>query len=170
MDLWFSRDLYKLREPILYNFYLGKDIFRFTLIRAFDPTISIRIEIYNKTANIYTRKLERLYGYVMIKRIDKNNIDTIYPNNNISLSINSEKEISILEIERIKNFIDSINLYNSYPVDGLVSEDGSEWIFESHTREGYFFMNRYSPDETDVIYTLGEIFINLSDLQEKNIY
>lgn len=162
MNEWFSFDLFKLSEPILSNFYLDKETYRFTLISSIYPTFTIRIEINNKTAKIYTKELERLIESGLI-----NKSDTIYPDNNIPLSTNTEREISLIEIERIRKLLDSTNFYchNSYL--GIGGIDGSEWIFECHTPEGYYFSQRYGPDITEPVHILGEYFISLSDLKNK---
>jgi hypothetical protein len=170
MDQWFSFDLYKLQEPILYNFYLCKDIYRFTWLRSFQPPVTIRIEIYNNTAKIYTKRLERSIGHIMLKSLGNNKYDTIYPNNNIPLVIDLVKEISLSEVDRIEHIIDSTKLYNSDLFEEIYGLDGSEWIFETHTKAGYFYANRFTPSNEESVYIIGMYFISLSGLEDEDKY
>lgn len=157
-----SYDLFKLNEPILYNFYLGKETFRFTCLSSIYPPVTIRIEIENNETKIFTKQLERMIGSILII----NNTDTIFPDNNIPLSINTERVLSYGEIERIRKVIDSTNFYRHDPFSRIYGVDGSEWIFESHSSKGYYFLYRFDPDATDPVYILGDYFLRLSDIKK----
>jgi hypothetical protein len=57
---------YIMKEPILYNYYLNKDIYRVRIIRSFAEPIVIRIENDGEETKIITKKLSRNVSYPFI--------------------------------------------------------------------------------------------------------
>jgi hypothetical protein len=56
---WYSVDLKCFQEPILFNFYLKKDIYRFLWLRSFNDDVLISIEKTNDRITLNTKKLDR---------------------------------------------------------------------------------------------------------------
>lgn len=139
---WYSRDLHFLKEPVLYNFYLNKDIYRFTWLRSFHPPIVLRLEKSNNEVTLTEKKL-----------IKFESIDTL-GRNEFAMVLDS------IHIEESKRKVDN-HYWNDF--ESLLKEnnfqdmpttvawefgtDGSEWILEKHSKEGYYVVNRWSPYE-----------------------
>lgn len=54
---------YVLKEPILYNYFLNKNIYRLTINRSFDEPIVIRVENDGKKIKIVSKKLNKTISF-----------------------------------------------------------------------------------------------------------
>lgn len=54
---------YILKEPLLYNYFLNKDIYRLTINRSFDEPIVIRVENDGKKIKIISKKLNKSISF-----------------------------------------------------------------------------------------------------------
>ncbi|WP_042892161.1 hypothetical protein, partial [Anaplasma marginale] len=64
---WFSEQLHFMDEPILYNYFLDKQIYRLTWLRSFHPDIVLRFENRNGEIALIQKKLTLIDPW---KRID----------------------------------------------------------------------------------------------------
>jgi len=172
---WFSFYLYKMQEPVLYNYFLEKDVYRFTWLRSFNIPVTITIEKEQNAVTITTKALKKnidlpsnaTYENVNGKEV-KMPLDL-----NAAFVINKKKTLSEKDFLEFKKLIDSLNLYSypSFPYSPcLVGTDGAEWIFEAQNKEGYFYMVRWSPEKETALRKVGEFLIKLSDAKDEKIY
>lgn len=148
---WFSKELFGSGEPILSNYYLGKDIIRLTWLRSFHPRVIINF----------------------IKQGDKYSIETKLLNWTSRKEKIDNKSISNKEFDQLLGLLSQYNFYNSEEVDWKVPDaDGSEWILEVHTKDGYHFLNKESPDfgRSNGIREIGEFMIKRSQASNEEIY
>jgi hypothetical protein len=138
-DKCYSRDLRNLNEPLLYNVYLKKEIYRLTVLWAFFPDIVLRLE-FSKDSVILIEKKRIEYKSTYIREdCVKEVID----------SIKLEESRKVLSIEVWNSFKDLVskNQFQSMPsfIQYNSGLDGSEWILEQHNENGYYFVNRWTP-------------------------
>jgi hypothetical protein len=58
-NVWYSIFLYEAEEPILYNYYLNHDLYRFSLIRSFEPPIFLTLHKQGRKVWLQIKKLNR---------------------------------------------------------------------------------------------------------------
>lgn len=58
-----SYALFKMQEPILYNHYLNRKVYRIISMRAFNPPIIVRIEKYDDSIIVLSKKLNKNIRY-----------------------------------------------------------------------------------------------------------
>ena len=165
---WYSEDLYAMKEPLLYNFYTNKEIYRLTWLRSFDRPVTITIEKNTDGIYVTSKMLEHEADFSNYERGKE-----ISRDKNILLVVNSRKAIAKTQYSRLISLIDSVHL-TTIP-SRLYSPcnagtDGSEWILEVHNKDGYYFINRWSPKKGTALRTIGELMIHLSEIQNEEIY
>lgn len=184
---YFSYALFRMREPILFDHYLKKDIYRLVGFRAFNPPILIRIEKTNKEIKGTIKKLNKVIRYPFL--VYKSDPESYYiPTSIVSFDSSQNKKViydstqlkKFLEEERsfqdsmarINNkadyhltkdlsisipiatwdslliMVDSTEFWTSKPDLALnyPQIDGSRWIFEGHTKQGYQIKGIPSPN------------------------
>lgn len=149
-NIWYSKMLFALHEPTLFNNLDSFEVFRFTWLRTFHNPISIRVN-KNRDQCILTLKIaEGSSGYEVGKLIK----DTSF-----FITINEWKglvsRISETNFWNLKFFMD----------DG--GKDGSEWILEGKNKDKYHFVSRWTPNVTRYkeFKDCCDYLIQLSNLQ-----
>ncbi|RYD59472.1 MAG: hypothetical protein EOP56_01000 [Sphingobacteriales bacterium] len=162
---WFSEELRFAKEPILYNAYLGRDIYRFTWLRSFDRPIVITIE---KDGN----KLVLKSKTVASEHIKDNNAEPTFGNG--ATIINDSILITPKLFNDFKRLLNRTALLSSpYKLRSgcIITFDGAMWIFEAHTKDGYYCTSRHAPKENEPINAVGKFLIKLSkSLKDVEIY
>jgi hypothetical protein len=146
---WYSRDLRNMKELVLYNYYMNKCIYRFTWLRSFDPPIIIRLEKKGDTLTLFEKEL-LVYKRTII-------LDEYTPKIGRKV-IKSYKTVTDSIVLKEFESPYSLKLYQEF--DSLLKKndflslsttvawnwctDGSEWILEVHTKDGYYVVNRFS--------------------------
>jgi hypothetical protein len=177
---WYASDLYSAKEPVLFNYYTGHDIYRFTWIRSFNLPVIISINRDNDIVWLSTKILDRHPTYTQIKYLrakipslydikynikTKDKIDSIVgPHRYAEFKINSRKELSLKEWDEFERILKSCNYWNMTPINKEYGTDGAEWIMEAHLSNRYWFVNRWSPK--DNFKLCGEYLIKLSGINE----
>lgn len=186
LSKWMSSMLYFLKEPVLYNKYLGKDIFR--LFWLFDRPVVISLIKENNKVILNTKILNHVLnpnkpGTTVI--IDEPRLEHTSPNSsdwfyhyNISYAevpplkiiLNKTQVLSEKEWDNFKSKLDSLNFYNEYPWmnDGHgyagYSQDA---VLESHSKDGYWLMHRKDGDYE--FWQCCKYLIKLSSIQDYGI-
>lgn len=140
-DVYVSGILYRLHEPILYNMYLDKEIYRLTFLRSFDSNIIIRLEKNKDSVRMISKSI---YEHIA------NPIRYIHGSPVIdSISIDSTTEIKTMKFWNDFEHLVSTNL-NLMPSTVAMDfgPDGNISILEGHSINGYTFIKRssYSKD------------------------
>jgi hypothetical protein len=159
---WYSGDLFCANEPILYNYYLGHDIYRLLYLRAFHNPIIISLNKDNDRIWLTTKELS--------DEADFN--DTGIHNNHLKDSHKITTEIIVNKTRKLTHYdwlnfellLDSCEYWNSEPTNSRIGLDGSEWILEAHLSNKYWFVDRWCPDG---YFRKASLFlINKSELDE----
>jgi hypothetical protein len=148
---WFSRVLAENQEPILSNYYLGKDIYRLTWLRSFHQGVVIKIIKYRNEYTIETKWL---------KWTDRK-------------AHTSTKRITADIITELQDVLKKYDFFSTESYNWeFPGDDGSEWILEVHTVDKYHFLNKWSPDlgRSNGLREIGEYIIKNSDAKDEEIY
>jgi hypothetical protein len=140
---WYSKHLYSLGEPVLYNkTNTPVNVVRFTHLGTWGNPYSYRLEQNKSEVTATYSKTDGLGGYQAGKRIEQG-----------SKKMNLEKWNAVIEK------MNSIDFWNIGTHDENIILDGEEWIFEALIDGRYHLITRNSPDHYD-----GKDFAELCDL------
>jgi hypothetical protein len=178
---WYSPTLHIAKEKVLYNSYLGHDIYRFSWFRSFDEPVFITI---NRKDDNYWLTIKKLSKPFVNYQED---ITFIPPNASGNeekarqeehdpmmdalrlppkIVKNHEVKITKANWDTFERELNKCNYWKLQPSDprrpGL---DGSEWIIEAHFKDRYWFVDRRSP--RDNFRNCGEHLLRLSGLEEE---
>jgi hypothetical protein len=128
---WYSKMLFALHEPVIFQSNDSTEVFRFLWLRTFHNPISIRINNYN-SKHILTLKISGGTGGFDAGKVI---VDTSF-------------YISKKEWDIFKSKVTKINFWNLSPTEILDEKDGSQWVLEAKNRGIYHFVDRCSPNET----------------------
>lgn len=174
---WFSSSLYAFKEPILYNYYLGHDIYRFLWLRSFDRPIVFILNRYNNNVWLIVKILDKQPQFIdqtILKALPikgKGLKVELVPDSVIKgdrkANIVLEKRINITSSEwnKLDSLLKVANYWTIPPVKDATGTDGSQWIIETHKIENYRFVQRWTPK--DKFRDIGVYFIELSGLKEE---
>ncbi|MEQ9375859.1 MAG: hypothetical protein RIG68_11810 [Imperialibacter sp.] len=164
---WYSEQLRFMSEPILYNFYLGKQVYRLTWLRSLHPGIVLRLENLNGEIILTQKELTLIKPW---KRVDS--VTYTYAPERFKLKDKSKK----LKSEFWRDFerLLADNNFDNMPttVAWEVGTDGSEWILERHDKDGYFVVNRWTPNERQYknFREIGDYLIDASIFKKDERY
>ena len=125
---WYSKHLYAMKEPLLYNIIPHKEIFRFLWLRTFDPPVAIRIEKNKDEYSLTLKICDGAGGY------DPGN-----------LIVNKTKAIDKATWNSFTGLVEKAGYWNSATTDNDIGLDGSQWILESADNRRYHVVDRWSP-------------------------
>ena len=151
---WYSKHLFAMKEPLLFNKKIDKEIYRFTWLRTFNEPVAVRIEKDNSEYKIYWKMLDGSGGYDPGK-------------------ISVEKSKVITEKEWLV-FIDLVQKSNFWKRElgrSAIGTDGSEWILEGVNQTDYKVVSVWSP-QTGSFYEACNYLLSLTSLKvkERNKY
>ncbi len=190
-SIWFSGDLYAAKEPILFNYYLGKDMYRFLWLRSFDKPIvfvlcksenqtTLTTKVLNREANPggfaydprqfkgkekITEKelLNEFKGHkCKIERFGDSLVTFDYAES-AKIIYNKTKKLSKTDWNQFEILLNEFSFWSSMPYARKYGLDGSEWTIEGHLKDKYWFVNRWSPE--DKFKKVGEYLIKKSGLK-----
>jgi hypothetical protein len=164
---WFSSALYCFNEPVLYNYYLGHDIYRFLWLRSFHRPAVITLNKDHDKVWLTTKMLDKEPVFIeMYSEEISPNGDTITSNEPVEkadrfayIVYNQTKELTIKEWTRFESILDSCSFWTK-PFKTIYQIDGAVWIIEGHLKNNYWFTNRGNGKA-------GRYLIQLSGLKEE---
>jgi hypothetical protein len=178
-----SYALFKMKEPLLYNYFFGKETYRIFWVRSFRPAIAMRIKFDHGIASITIKKLNRTIGYPFIAFINHpfnfksesantdENMDRIadslikvFNNCNYYNTIDSVLILTYAESDSLVNLISDCDFWETNPSFKLKMKiDGDDWIIEGQNQYGYqikLFTDLFNPNYTDRIQQKYEALCN----------
>lgn len=179
---WYSSALYSAKEPILYNFYLGHDIYRFLWLRSFHRPVVISIHKHKDKVWLILKELNKqpefLDEYTSVKFVAPDNDTTLVENTKdqkfeivkkadrkAHIILNRTVKLTENEWTEFEMLLSKCSFWDSRPTIEIYGLDGSEWIIEAHLKNNYGVMNRWSPD--DNFRKVGEYLIIKSGFKEE---
>ena len=180
---WYSSQLYPSKEKILYNYYQGQSIYRFTWLRAFNEPVFIAL--YKKSGRVWLtlKKLDRQPDFMKIVYVDKpfpfrtdksktfknskmRQDSVVEPDRHANILINDTKELTMADWNNFEKLLADCHYWNMTPCEiGLTGFDGSQWIIEASSKDKYWVVDRWSPQ--DGFRECGVYLIKLSGLKEE---
>lgn len=174
-------------EPVLFNYFLGHDIYRFLWLRSFHKPMVFSLHKDGKKVWLTTKQLNKQPQFIDITwskfvepfvtadgEIDTANFDEKY-NNRVDSVIKADRKANIIlnqtiplsneEWEEFKSLLNAASFWTSAPLDTGSGLDGSEWIIEAHLKEKYWFVSRWSPKGD--IKKAGSYLIEKSGVEEE---
>jgi hypothetical protein len=168
-----SDKFFYFKEPVLYNFYLGKTIYRFSWFRSFDYPVIITIIKDGDSFVLQSKKMEFINN--MMEKFKKDNKELLTHEDSLAvwllsppkLLTDTEKKISIKEWNTFEDKLKKCSFLNLPTIKDVAGLDGSSWILEKHTSDGYKVVMRWTGDE---IKSPCEYLLDLSDCKKEERY
>ena len=172
---WFSSVLYATGQPVLFNYYLGHPQYRFILLRSFDPPIVFTLNKEKGKVWIETRMLSKILWFWHQVVVDsttywvdpnqdsaltkyENKADTIKKADwHGEIKINQRTELTIKDWKEFEKIVAKQSFWTMAPYRSSDGIDGSQWIIEGHSKNKYWMVNRWSPQ--DSIREMGDFMI-----------
>ena len=188
---YFSANFYALKESVLFNHYLGKDLYRFTWLPSFDQPLVISI---SKERGSYFLNVKRLDRHPMLQdyiySVD-HKMDSFYMSKGYDVGkdsfmrerggkrlysvIKGDRKASIvldqartLTVEQWKGFMrlfDQLPFWKMKSYDWAGDADGAAWILEAHTRDRYKYIIRQ--DAGKKFCALANYLLSLAEIEEE---
>jgi hypothetical protein len=172
---WYSTSMRPTKEPILFNFYLGHDIYRFVWLRAFSPPVVFTLHKDGEKVWLQTKLLDNIpreenIGHIQFtppgEHVKPSKVDSI--THVVHLAKIKSDEMKSLTIEEWNHFEKLISYCGFWNMQTSIHElgmDGSQWIIEGHQKNRYWLVDRWTPKNN--YRKCGEYLIELSALKEE---
>ncbi len=166
---YYSFNLKYFKAPVLYNYYLGHEMYRFLWLRFSQKPVLITLTKADRLIIINTKILNaRPQQYTAIYNANGKNqydryiiadkcIDSLWkeypyadsivpPINNIKFSIDTTYEIAEDDWKFFLKLIDLCSFWEQEPLIGWGGCDGDQWVLEGQTYDKYHFVSRWEPE------------------------
>jgi hypothetical protein len=141
---WYSSALYSFREPLLYNYYLGHDVYRFLWLRSFHRPMVFSLHKEKKNVWLITKELDKQSAFIIF---------------------NQTTQLSLKEWREFESLLAQCSFWTMPPSKINSGKDGSEWIIEGHLCHRYWLVNRWSPKDDFAL--VGKYLIEKSGVDEE---
>lgn len=146
---WYSKHLFSMNEPIIYECTETSESYRFTWLRTFHEPIAVRITRTKDKIKLYWTKTNGAGGYNAGKIIEQ-----------------GDKEISINDFNEFKSKLDSCKFFNMATNEETMGLDGAKWILEGINGDNeYHLVDRWNAKENP----FGKACLFLVELTELKI-
>lgn len=185
---WFSSALYSAKEPILYNYYTGHDIYRFLWLRSFHRPVVISLHKDENKVWLRIKELDKQPEFMDRLKPIKFIAPKVLPNGDYDttkIEDTKEQEIEVVkradrkaniilnqtikltekEWKEFETLLSNCSFWTSKPYIEELGCDGAEWTIEGHLKEKYWFVNRWYP--RDNFRKAGEYLIHKSGFKEE---
>lgn len=179
---WFSANLRLMKEPLLYNFYLGHDVYRFLWLRSFNLPLCFslhkdggKVWLSIKELDRHPKYMDQVWSKFVPPPRDSTEkyvppvIDSIVKvDRSANIILNETKDLSLDEWNTFEELIKQCDFWNMESTKmGERGLDGSEWVMEGHLKNKYWFVEKWAPDNNTNYRKCGEYLIKLSALNER---
>ncbi len=187
----YSLYLSNFNAPILYNYYLGYDNYRFLWIRSFHCAVLITLEkkgnitintkILKTRPNIWTTIYnpfgkKNSIGEKIMTGQDISSAKKEYPfadsivlpKSKVAIALDTTCILSKSQWDRFVGLVDSCEFWKLNAYNKEMGCDGAEWLLEGQNAEKYHFVTRWSPN--DMYMRCCEYLIKLSAAKNERIY
>jgi len=189
---WYSADLRCFKEPILYNYYLGCEVFRFLWLRSFNRPVLITVK-HDKSISVTTKILETIPDFLTriylpehssiphhrgigsfsdnlenLKAEFPNADSIVLPRYNFSTVLDTTYTIQKSQWDILLTLVNDCDFWEMMPCKTELGLDGAHWILEAQTEDKYQFVERWSP--RDSFSDCCKYIISLSAAKDEEIY
>jgi hypothetical protein len=162
----YSLYLNSFKAPILYNYYLGYDNFRFLWIRSFHHAVLITLKKGEKISlNTKILKTKPFIWTVIYNPLGKDKGETIMtgqdlnsakkeypladsivlPNHKIKIALDTTCLLTKRQWKRFIELVDSCDFWKMEANKEELGIDGADWVLEGQNSNKYHFVIRWSP-------------------------
>jgi len=156
------------KAPILYNYYLGAEMYRFLWLRFSQKPVLITLTKVGKQIFINSKMLNEIPDFptslnkyhrntsramlIVTNKITGQNEEfpisdsIVSPSNNIKLVIDTTFEIALDDWKFFLKLIDLSSFWEQEPIVGWGGCDGDQWVLEGQNYDKYHFVSRWSPE------------------------
>jgi hypothetical protein len=173
----FGWSLYVLKEPLLFNKALDKEVYRLTWFRSFHNPIIVTCSKKEENYLLAWTELkeEQLYADPKIREalVDKSQASFIKFLKIVDrFTYQERKKVSKTNWDQWIELINEVDYWNLDPDGGLSGLDGSTIYLEYASNSGYKIVERWTPRKGSPLYRLYHFMIDLTDLEipEKEKY
>ncbi|MGE5352929.1 MAG: hypothetical protein ACM3S2_19195 [Ignavibacteriales bacterium] len=179
-----TKQFIAFKEPVLDNYYLGKDIIRLLWTRSFHRPVMIKMERQGDAVTLTTKILNRYPELFPLK----STIKFLPPVNkskhrkkevikeiplppqkiDVHIDLNKTTRLSPKEWETMLGKLNEIDFFHMTPYRREVGLDGSDWLLETHLSDRYHYVFRWSPH--DSFQKCCEYLIGLSEVKNEERY
>lgn len=166
-----SYSLLSMDEPILYNYFIGEETYRFTWLRHStshkDKPVVIKVEKRNDSIYITSKMLQFRIDDPYNDFFDYET-EQFIPFQKRSFTVNTKKTLSIENFNALLSLIDSSKIITTpyIPYCGYGAEIGSGYIFEIADKNGYYVTHRSNPCYGSPLRQIAAFLISVSDLHK----
>ncbi len=189
---YFSTGLYYAQEPILYNYYTGHDIYRFSLLRAFFAPIFFILHRDGDKVWLVTKGLDKRpnvepwYEFVWngpnikkgkwVLQTHTERGDSMIKNAKggytcqANVIYNGYVQLTLKDWTHFEGLLKQCDFWNLPPItesDELVI-DGERWLIEGHQRNTYWFV--HTRRRKGAFHQAGEFLIQKSGVKSLPIF
>ncbi|MBK9247633.1 MAG: hypothetical protein IPM69_05855 [Ignavibacteria bacterium] len=184
----FSMGLYYSKEPILYNYYLGHDIYRFSFLRGFKAPIYFILHKDGDNITLTTKALDRRPNLgppsqkfvgdwktgSWVSVLNDEFGDTIVKNARGSytrkayITYNKTIELTQKDWDDFEALLKECNYWNMTPFDTEEQLGNDRWLMEAHLKNKYWFVHMYSP--MGAFKNAGDFLIRKSGITSEPMY
>lgn len=187
---YYSSGLYCAKEKILYNYYQGHDIYRFTLLRSFflpvyctlqkdEDSIWMDVKVLDRQPHTGTMEISRYIPKLPTNHTSKgNNLyegnDTIFikPDRQANIIFHQTIKLTLQDWNDFEKLLEKCSFWNTTPQNPereFVQLHAPVWIIEGHSKHKYWFSIKLGPDGT-LFGKAGLYLLEKSGLLSKPIY
>jgi hypothetical protein len=156
---WYSESLRRMKEPRLPD--LAKDanaeVYRLLILPTWGNSIAVRVERHDELYKLSARRLDGQAGYDPGKLVESKDI-----------------QLGADDSKTLADLIRNLNLFKLSTDDGVLGNDGDEWIMEGVSQGKYHVAQRwcateYDPDKRGLkpFLALCKFLIDKSTLSER---
>ncbi|GAB2784212.1 hypothetical protein GCM10027175_23430 [Hymenobacter latericoloratus] len=192
-----SENLYCFGAPVLSNYYLGTDTYRFLWLRSFQRPVLLtlqhrpdgsilRTQLLTKWAilpktklseiifalpNSTPTQLEKLRAEHKAQQQDPEIQHQLAEKNQPAVQVIAQETTVAVTLEQEQHFHTLLQDSHFQLLPACQSSpdmlDGAYWVLESHQASGYHMVFRYSPDEADGFRKACEYLLDLSSARNE---
>ncbi len=184
----FSTGLYYAKEPILYNYYLGHDIYRFSLLRDFKMPIYVILHKDGGKVWLTVTALDRSPNmapppqkfvgdwktgrWVQVTHDEFG--DTIVKNargtytRRANIAYTTTIQLTEQDWTEFEKLLQEADYWNMTPFDSEDHLDSERWLIEAHLKNKYWFVHLYSPKGG--FYNAGNFLLEKSGIKNQPIF
>ncbi len=157
---YLSDPLWTLKEPVLSNYYIGHDMYRFTRLPSL-VNYNEAITIHRMGDSVWLHVAEVIYAYEPPKGINK--WFEKYPDKGSWGWKERTKKLSLVHWNYFMELLRDQAFWQMSTHGSAMGCDGEDWILEAHTKEKYHAVVRWGADEGTPFYRCADYLMRLAE-------
>ncbi|WBO86022.1 hypothetical protein [Hymenobacter yonginensis] len=187
------------KAPVLSNYYLGTDTYRFLWLRSFHLPVLLTLSANEEGASLRTQVLDKKPGFHMLTvqhpdslsptvtagertRAQKYYTQTMADPEFIRSVAEGKRRAQLIDsadtvlpvthqqLQHFRQLLAQYQFQRTSACQPVLMLDGAYWLLEAHQASGYNMVARRSPDETDGFHKACEYLLDLSSARGEERY